>query len=198
MRLKKDILQELDAVNVDIVSNTYVLLEGEEFIHSSTLALQLFLTYRVDYIRFRTHLIYLADTFWAEMNVEERNICFKNNVKPLLLSWEASGFTTPELNKFFEIVTGHQKKARVQRLNILDACLSWRFTETENLNFKIDCRNMIYDYILFNSPEWSIFLDSVDSTVLGVTYSYSLNGFDTKSYYTLDHQKIINDILFND
>jgi len=56
MRLKKLIAGS----QIDIVDNTYVLLETEEFVQSAEIAEQYYYLNRVDYIRFRKYLKYLS------------------------------------------------------------------------------------------------------------------------------------------
>lgn len=203
MRLKRII----EGPQIDIVDNTYVLLETEEFIQSAVVAEQYFYYGRIDYIRFRKYLKYLADNFWESLDAENRHICIDNYVKPVALSWEATGYTDEQLKSYWIRVVDLEKNCRFQRANRCIEDITWFFTEIESLAAYKQIYQMLEDWKQCEFPELFCFVNSLnitsiftseEITAIGVTWDYTSTGFASKTYYTLDRLNLVNEILFND
>ena len=198
MRLKKLITDTTSENTIDIVDNTYVLLVTEEWIESAFYA-EIFYYYgRVDYIRFRKYLKYLADNFWEDLDAENRHICIDNYVKPAALSWEATGYTDPELFNYWTRMVELEKQCRINRSNSCIQQITWYFTGEQSMMAYDDIKQILEDYKQCEYPELYCFVNSLSATILGLTFDYTTTGFASKSYYTLDRLNLVNEILFND
>lgn len=194
MRLKKLIAGS----QIDIVDNTYVLLETEEFVQSAEIAEQYYYLNRVDYIRFRKYLKYLADNFWESLDAENRHICIDNYVKPVALSWESTGYTDEELFQYWIRIVDLEKQCRIDRANRCIERLTWYFTGEQSMVAYKDVFQIIEDWKQCEYPELYFWVNSAAGTVLGQTFDHTADGFASKDYYTLDRLNLVNEVLFND
>ena len=207
MRLKKLIASELNITTIDIVDNTYVLLEAEQWIESALYAEQFYFAFRIDYIRFRKYLKYLADNFWESLDENNRHICIDNYVKPVVLSWEATGYTDVELEIYWVRMVELEKQCRIERANKCIQKITWLFTQIESLTAYKEIFQILEDWKQCEYPQLYCFVNSLNITAiftteqiaaLGVSWDYTSTGFASKSYYTLDRLNLVNEILFND
>lgn len=198
MRLKKLTTDTASFETIDIVDNTYVLLGTEEWIESAFYAEQFYYCSRVDYIRFRKYLKYLADNFWETLDANDRHICVDNYVKPAALSWEATGYTDEELFRYWTTMVDLEKQCRIQRMNRCIERITWFFTGEQSMLCYSEIKQLIEDWKQCEFPELYCFVNSLNLTILGLTFDYSTTGFASKSYYTLDRLNLVNTILFND
>lgn len=198
MKLKKLIADTASTETIQIVDNTYVLLGTEEFIESAFYAEKFQFMGRVDYIRFRKYLKYLADNFWEDLDTENRHICIDNYVKPVALSWEATGYTDPELFNYWTRMVELEKQCRINRSNDCIQQITWYFTGEQSMTAYDDIKVILEDYKQCEYPELYCFVNSLSATILGLTFDYTTTGFASKSYYTLDRLNLVNEILFLD
>ena len=198
MRLKKLIASELNITTIDIVDNTYVLLEAEQWIESALYAEQFYFAFRIDYIRFRKYLKYLADNFWESLDENNRHICIDNYVKPVVLSWEATGYTDVELFAYWVRMVDLEKQCRIERANDCIAKLTWGFTGAQSMQAYNDVFQIIEDWKQCEKARLYFWVNSSAGTILEETFDYTENGFASKSYYTESRMNLVNELIFND
>lgn len=194
MRLKRTIGE----TQIDVVDNTYVLLETEEFVQSAEIAEQYYYLSRIDYIRFRKYLKYLCENFWESLDAENRHICIDNYVKPEALSWEATGYTDLQLEIYWVRMVELEKQCRIERSNRCIERLTWFFTGAQSMVAYKDVFQIIEDWKQCEYPELYFWVNSAAGTINEQTFDHTSDGFASKSYYTLDRLNLVNDILFND
>jgi len=198
MKLKKLITDPVTMETVQEVDNTYILLGTEEWIYDAVLAEQFYNYNRIDYIRFRKYLKYLAELMWEDLDAESRHICIDNYVKPAALSWEATGYSDEELFNYWTRMVDLEKQCRIQRMNRCIERITWFFTGEQSMLCYSEIKELIEDWKQCEFPELYCFVNSLNLTILGLTFDYSATGFASKSYYTLDRLNLVNEILFND
>lgn len=198
MKLKKLIADPITIETVEIADSTYVLLLTEEWVLDPIIAEQFFFYGRIDYIRFRKYCKSLAETIWEDLDANQRHVCIDNYVKPTALSWEATGYTDLELFNYWTRMVNLEKQARIQRMNDCIEQITWYFTGEQSMAAYNDIKQMMEDWKQCEFPELYCFANSLDATILGLTFTYASTGFASKSYYTLDRLNLVNEILFND
>jgi hypothetical protein len=198
MRLKKLITDTANIDTVQIVDNSYILLGTEEWVESAYIAELAFNYNRIDYIRFRKYLKYLAENFWVDLDAENRHICIDNYVKPEAVSWESTGYTDPELFNYWVRVVDLEKDCRINRANNCIQQITWYFTMEQSMIAYNDIKQILEDWKQCEWQELVAFVNSLNITVATFNFDYTSNGFASKSYYTLDRLNLVNEILFND
>ena len=198
MKLKKLIADPITMETVEIADSTYVLLLTEEWVLDPIIAEQFFFYGRIDYIRFRKYCKSLAETIWEDLDASQRHVCIDNYVKPTALSWEATGYTDPELFNYWTRMVELEKQCRINRANDCIQQITWYFTGEQSMTAYGDIKVILEDYKQCEYPELYCFVNSLSATILGLTFDYTATGFASKSYYTLDRLNLVNEILFND
>jgi len=198
MKLKKLISDVESVETVDIVGNSYILLETEEWIYSPHIAEQFYFSNRIDYIRFRKYCKILAESVWETMNAENRHICIDNYVKPTAVSWDDIDYTDEELFNYWVRMVELEKDCRIERMNKCIEKITWYFTGEESMAAYTDIKGMMNDWKQCEYPELYFFVNSLAGTILGLTFDYTATGYASKSYYTLDRLNLVNEILFLD
>jgi len=198
MKLKKLIADPVTMETVQTVDDTYILLGTEEWVYDAVLAQQFYNYARIDYIRFRKYLKYLAELMWEDLDADSRHICIDNYVKPVALSWEATGYSDLELFNYWTRMVELEKQCRINRANDCIQQITWYFTGEQSMTAYNDIKVILEDYKQCEYPELYCFVNSLSATILGLTFDYTTNGFASKSYYTLDRLNLVNEILFND
>lgn len=198
MRLVKLITDSASIDTVRIVGNTYVLLLTEEYIQSAEIAEQFFNFSRIDYIRFRKYLKYLAENFWDNLDANNRHICIDNYVKPETLSWDDTDYTDEELFQYWTRIVDLEKQCRIERANRCIAKLTWEFTGAQSMQAYNDVFQIIEDWKQCEKARLYFWVNSSAGTVLEETFDYTENGFASKSYYTESRMNLVNELIFND
>lgn len=198
MKLKKLITDVADINTVQNVDNTYILLTTEEWVYSAVLAEEFYNYNRIDYIRFRKYLKSLAESMWESLDTESRHICVDNYVKPVALSWESTGYSDLELFNYWTRMVYLEKQCRINRSNDCIQQITWYFTGEQSMQAYSDIKQILEDYKQCEYPELYCFVNSLSTTILGLTFDYTSIGFASKPYYTLDRLNLVNEILFND
>ena len=198
MRLVKLIADTASIETVRVVDNTYILLLTEEYVQSAEIAEQFSFVKRIDYIRFRKYLKYLADNFWDDLDENNRHICIDNYVKPAELSWEATDYTDPELFAYWVRMVNLEKQCRIERANDCIAKLTWEFTGAQSMQAYNDVFQIIEDWKQCEFPELHYWVNSLAGTTLEQTFDHTADGFASKSYYTESRMNLVNELIFND
>lgn len=198
MKLKKLIADPITMETVEIADSTYVLLLTEEWVLDPIIAEQFFFYGRIDYIRFRKYCKSLADTMWEDLDADSRHICVDNYVKPVALSWEATGYTDEELFIYWTTMVDKERECRIARMKTCMEKITWFFTGEESMKALDDIYLMVKKWEFGEYPELYCFVNSLNLTILGKSFDHSTTGFASKDYYTLDRLNLVNQILFND